>query len=102
MADDWRVRLELADEDARKDFTRLLEEGLSPAGADSAQALRDTHLSVSGDDENLFVYADTSAQAEHARTVILAELEHHAITATTSGVEHWLPRGGALGQRAAH
>lgn len=90
MADDWRVRIEFANEDARKNFTRLLEEGLSPAGADQAQALSDAHLSVSGDDENLFVYADTSAQAERAHSVILSELEHHAIDATTSGVEHWL------------
>ena len=90
MADDWRVRIELASEAARKDFASLLAEGLSPAGADHAQALGGDHLSVSGDDANLFVYADSPTQAERAHTVILAELEHHAIVATTSGVEHWL------------
>ena len=90
MADDWRVRIELADEGTRKRFAGLLEEGLSPEGEGQAQALRAGHLSVSGDDANLFVYADSAAQAGRAHAVILSELEHHAIEATTSGVEHWL------------
>jgi hypothetical protein len=90
VADDWRVRIELADEASRQRFTQLLADGLSPQGADRAQALQGDHLSVSGDDANLFVYADSPIQAERAHAVILSELEHHAIVATTSGVEHWL------------
>jgi hypothetical protein len=90
MADDWRVRIELADEASRERFTQLLAEGLSPQGTQQALALQGDHLSVSGDDANLFVYADSPTQAERAHAVILAELEHHAIVATTSGVEHWL------------
>ncbi len=90
MADDWRVRIELADEHARETFTKLLEEGLSPAGEAHAEPLQGDKLSVSGDDANLFVYANAPAQAERAHTVILAELEHHGIEARTSGVEHWL------------
>ena len=90
MADDWRVRVELADKASRERFTQFLAEGLSPQGADQAESLRGDRLSVSGDDANLFVYADSPAQAERAHAVILSELEHHAITATTSGVEHWL------------
>ncbi|MSO95756.1 MAG: SPOR domain-containing protein [Thermoleophilia bacterium] len=90
MADDWRVRVELADESVRRDFAGLLADGLSPEGADRAQALQGEHLSVSGDGANLFVYADSPARAEYAHDVILSELEHHAITATMSGVEHWL------------
>ena len=90
VADDWRVRVELADDDARREFTGLLQDGLSPLGTDLAQTLQGGHVSISGDDENLFVYADSPQQAENAHAVILAELEHHAIVATTSGVEHWL------------
>jgi hypothetical protein len=90
VADDWRVRVELADDDARREFTGLLQDGLSPLGTDLAQALQGGHVSISGDDENLFVYADSPQQAENAHAVILAELEHHAIVATTSSVEHWL------------
>ena len=90
VADDWRVRVELADDAARREFTGLLQDGLSPLGADLAQTLEGGHVSISGDDGNLFVYADSPQQAENAHAVILAELEHHAIVATTSGVEHWL------------
>ena len=82
--------MELADERTRRHFTELLQDGLSPLGADLAQALEGGHLSISGDDEDLFVYTDTAAQAENAHAVILSELDHHEITATTSGVEHWL------------
>ena len=84
------MRVELEDEDARKRFTQLLQDGLSPLGADLAQQLAGGHVSVSGDDENLFVYADSPAQAEQAHAVILAELDHHGLTASTSAVEHWL------------
>jgi hypothetical protein len=84
------VRVELADGAAREQFTQLLAEGLSPQGADHAQALQGDHVSVSGEDANLFVYANSPAQAEQAHTVILAELDHHAIEARTSSVEHWL------------
>ncbi len=87
---DWRVRVALADDDARREFTGLLQDGLSPLGTDLAQALQGGHVSISGDDENLFVYSDSPQQAENAHAVILAELEHHAIVATTSSVEHWL------------
>jgi hypothetical protein len=90
VAEDWRVRVELASEGDRKEFTRLLQDGLSPIGEDLAQALQGGHVSVSGDDENLFVYADSPTQAERAHAVIVAELEHHGVDATTSGVEHWL------------
>jgi hypothetical protein len=90
MAEDWRVRVELEDEGARKEFTRLLQDGLSPLGTDLAQALQGGHVSVSGDDENLFVYADSQSQAERAHAVVLAELEHHGIEGRPSGVEHWL------------
>ena len=90
MADDWRVRVEFESEESRRDFADLLATGLSPQGADLAQALRGGHVSISGDDESLFVYADSPVRAAGAHEVILAELEHHTVTASTSGVEHWL------------
>ncbi len=90
VADDWRVRIEFESERSRRDFADLLATGLSPEGADIAQALQGGHVSISGDDVNLFVYADSPARAERAHAVIGAELEHHGIEATTSGVEAWL------------
>ena len=90
MADDWRVRIEFESAESRRDFAELFATGLSPQGADIARALQGGHVSISGDAENLFVYADSPVRAERAHEVILAELEHHAVTATTSGVERWL------------
>ncbi len=84
------MRVELESEGARKEFTQLLQDGLSPLGADLAQQLQGGHVSISGDDENLFVYADSQLQADQAHAVIVAELEHHGVTATASDVEHWL------------
>ncbi len=84
------MRVDFAEDEARKEFARLLEEGLSPEGSTRAHALRGGHVSVSGDDANLFVYADSAARAAQAHAVILAELAHHGVAATTSDVEHWL------------
>ncbi len=82
--------MELADAETRRAFTALLQDGLSPLGTDLAQELAGGHVSISGDDENLFIYANSSAAALRAHAVIVTELEHHGITGTTSGVEHWL------------
>ncbi len=82
--------MELADEDERRRFTGLLQDGLSPLGSDLAQELQGGHVSISGGDETLFVYADSPAKADRAHEVILSELDHHGIVATTSAVEHWL------------
>jgi hypothetical protein len=90
VADDWRVRIEFESAGSRSDFADLLATGLSPEGADLVQALQGGHVSISGDDVDLFVYADTPSRAERAHEVILAELAHHAVKATTSGVEQWL------------
>ena len=90
MADDWRVRLELADEESRGAFSRLLGHELSPEGEELAKALQGHQLVVSGQDSTLFVYADTRRQAEHARAVIDSELSHHGFEAVESAVEHWL------------
>lgn len=95
MADDWRVRVVLKDEESRGIFSQHLGHGLSPAGDELAKALEGQHLAVSGEENNLFVYADTKRQADQAHSLISSELqhhalEHHALEAVESGVEHWL------------
>ena len=90
MADDWRVRVVLADEESRGVFSRHLSHGLSPAGEELAKALDGQHLAVSGEDDHLFVYADTRRQADQAHSLISSELQHHGLEAVESGVEHWL------------
>ena len=90
MADDWRVRVTLESEESRGSFSRLLGHELSPEGEELAKALSGQHLAVSGQDNDLFVYADTRRQASHAHSLIAAELGHHGFEAVESCVEHWL------------
>jgi hypothetical protein len=90
VADDWRVRVDLASEESRGTFAHLLGRQLSADGKELAKALDDRHLAVSGEGSTLFLYADTSRQARAAHEVIGAELRHHGIKARESGVEHWL------------
>lgn len=90
VADDWRVRVVLGDDESRGAFSRLLGHELSPDGEELAKALNGQHLVVSGENNNLFVYADTRRQADHAHSLIGSELRHHGFEAAESGVEHWL------------
>jgi len=90
MADDWRVRVVLEDEESRGAFFHLLGRELSAEGEQLAKALDGQHLAVSGQGNDLFVYADTRRQAEHAHSLLEAELHHHGFEASESRVEHWL------------
>ena len=90
MADDWRVRVVLEDEESRGAFARLLGHELSPEGEELAKALDGQHLAVSGQDTNLFAYADTRRQADQAHSLIASELRHHGLEAVESNVEQWL------------
>ncbi|MEP6892654.1 MAG: hypothetical protein ABI927_02640 [Gaiellaceae bacterium] len=90
MADDWRVRVVLEDDESRGAFSRLLGHEFGPDGEELAKALSGQHLAVSGEDNNLFVYANTRRQADHAHSLIGSELRHHGIEAVESRVEHWL------------
>ena len=90
VADDWRVRVELPSEESRGAFSRLLGHELSPEGEVLARALEGRHLAVSGQGGSLFVYADTSGQAEAAHALIRSELRHQGLGAAESAVEHWL------------
>ena len=90
MADDWRVRVVLEDDESRSAFSRLLGHELSPDGEELAKALSGQQLAVSGEDNNLFVYASTRRQADHAHSLIGSELRHHGFEAAESRVEHWL------------
>jgi len=53
--------------------------------------LEGRRLAVSQDDNELFVYASSQQEAEHARQVVEAELAEEGIEARTSQVERWLP-----------
>jgi hypothetical protein len=87
--DDWRIRIEIEDEHAPGLFERL-GFALSDEASELAQELAKRRLAVSYDDDEVFVYASSRAEAERAREVIEAELRDLGIAAEIGPVEHWL------------
>jgi len=91
--EDWRIHVELEqDGDQGADFFERLTGGLGDEARELAKALSGEHLAVSRDDNELFVYAPTKKQAEHAHAVIEAQLRDRELEATISPVEHWLEK----------
>lgn len=84
--DDWRITIEV--EGAQGVVDRLGD--LGEEAQELAADLRRRRLSVSGDDETIFVYASSQADAEKARAIVDSELRANNIEAKTSKVEHWL------------
>jgi hypothetical protein len=93
MNDDWRIRIELPEEENRETFLgRLgLAEDLGSAEARQlAKELEGHRLAVSQDDNELFVYTSSQANAEQARAIIEAELADEGLQGTVSQPERWL------------
>jgi hypothetical protein len=87
--DDWRVRVELPDEEGAEGFLERL--GLRQSEADELAAeLREHRLAVSQDGDTVFVYASTGMQAEQAARVIESELEDAGVTPNRFVTERWL------------
>jgi len=89
VADDWRIRIKIEDEQAPGLLERLGFE-LGDEASELAQELEKRRLAVSYDDDEVFVYAGSRVEAERARAVIQAELRDLGVAAVTGPVEHWL------------
>jgi hypothetical protein len=90
MSDDWRIRIE--PHEAAHAETLLGRLGFDLGSDDAkrlARELEGHRLAVSRDDDLIFVYAESQAQAEQARQIVEAELEDEAIEAGVD-VERWL------------
>lgn len=91
MSENWRIRIELG-ESAQAE-TLLGRLGLD-LGSDEAKRLarelQGHRLAVSNDEDTVFVYVDSSIQAEPARKVVEAELRDEGIEAEVV-IERWLP-----------
>jgi hypothetical protein len=87
--DDWRIRIKIEDGQASGLLERLGLE-LGDEASELAQELEKRRLAVSYDDDEVFVYASSRAEAERARAVIQAELRDLGTAAVTGPVEHWL------------
>ena len=91
MRDDWRIRIEVPEEQHAE--TLLGRLGLDLGSDDAkrlAQELEGRRLAVSRDGRELFVYASSAQEAEQARRIVEAELADEGIEARTSQVERWL------------
>src|SRR5213592_4485256 len=87
--DDWRIRIELPDEEGAEDLLGRL--GLRQSGADElADELREHRLAVSQDGDTVFVYAATGIQAEQASRIVEAELQEAGLTPKRFVTERWL------------
>ena len=87
--DDWRIRIELPDEEGARGLLERL--GLARSDAeDLADELRAHRLAVSRDGDSVFVYAATGMQAEQAGRIVEAELDEEGLTPTRLVTERWL------------
>lgn len=92
MSDDWRIRIELPEEEHADSLHGRIGEDLRTDEANKlAEELQGRRLAVSRDGNELFVYASSQAEAEQARGIIEAELAEEGVEARTSAVERWLP-----------
>ena len=90
-SDDWRIRVELPDEEGARGFLERLGIGRSDA-EELAEELRAHRLAVSQDGDTVFVYTGSGMQAEQANRIIEQELEEAGLDAGTL-------RHGALARR---
>lgn len=90
MADDWRIRIEVEEEEHAAGFLERLTGDLGSEAQELAKDLESHRLAVSRDGDTVYVYAATRAAAESALAVVEAELREHEIEAKTSKVEHWI------------
>lgn len=87
--DDWRIRIELPDEEGARGLLERL--GLARSDADELAAeLRAHRLAVSQDGDTVFVYASTGMQAEQASRIVEQELTDEGLTPSRFVTERWL------------
>jgi hypothetical protein len=87
--DDWRIRIELPDEEGAQGLLERL--GLARRDAEElADELREHRLAVSRDGDAVFVYAASGMQAEQASRVVEQELQEGGWEPSRLVTEHWL------------
>jgi hypothetical protein len=87
--DDWRIRIELPDEEGARGFLELLHLARRDA-EELADELREHRLAVSRDDDTVFVYAASGMQAEQASRIVEEELRESDWEPKRYVIEHWL------------
>ncbi len=88
-ADDWRIRIELPDEEGARGLLERL--GLARSEADElARELQNQRLAVSQNGNTVFVYAYSGMQAEQASRVVERDVHDAGVTPARLVTEHWL------------
>jgi len=90
VADDWRIRISLDEEQHATGLLERLGLDLGTEAREMARELEHDRLAVSREGNELFVYASSWAAADKAHAVVAAELRELGIEASESRVEHWL------------
>jgi hypothetical protein len=91
MSDDWRIRVELGETANAEALLGRLGVDLAEESRRLAEELKGRRLAVSNDEDTVFVYVDTPAEAESARRIVEAELAEEGIEPTEVVSERWLP-----------
>jgi hypothetical protein len=87
--DDWRIRIELPDEEGARGLLERL--GIARRDAEElADELREHRLAVSRDGDTVFVYAASGMQAEQASRIVEQELAEEGWEPTRFVTERWL------------
>lgn len=87
--DDWRIRIELPDEEGARGFLERLHLARRDA-EELADELREHRLAVSRDEDTVFVYAASAMQAEQASRIVEDELRESDWEPKRYLIEHWL------------
>ncbi len=88
--DDWRIRIEVAEEEHAGGLLERLGVELGGEARELARALERRRLAASRDGSEVFVYASTRGEAEKALAVIEATLRELGIEAPPADIDHWL------------
>ena len=88
--DDWRLRIELREAGRARGLLDRLGVDLGSEARELAQELEEHRLSVTHDEDTVFVYAASRRQAEQAQAIVEAELRDLRVEPRLSVVEHWL------------
>ena len=87
--DDWRIRVELPDEEGAHGLLGRLHRGPGSHAEQLVRELEGRRLAVSRDGGTVFVYADSPAAAESALQIIQGELAEEGLEGEPK-LEHWL------------
>lgn len=85
--DDWRLRVELPEAGGLLDRLRA---GLGTEAGELAKELKEQRLTVTHDEDTVFVYAASLRQAEQAQNVLEAELRELQLEPALVLIEQWL------------